>query len=473
MKHRRASIPTPTSTNSFWHSEPNEFLLGHRTTEDLPAEADIVIVGSGITGTSAARYLAEDERAKGKSIVLLEAREACWCATGRNGGHCQPLLFDRSSDVAEFELKNVSTVRSYIKDNNVPCEWRDVSGCRTFWTPEAMHEAEREIEHLQKVAPEIARHVTVIKDAESFKKHRVAPGCIGATISEGAASLWPYKLVTFILEKLVKEGRINLQTTTPVNEITSDSGKHTLHTPRGTITTPTLILATNGYTSALLPHFADLIVPVRGEMSALLPPKNSSLLPDSYGMVAALGQAANNDDYLIQRPYEGVPNPKGHLMFGGGRGAGNLPSIGISDDTVIDEGAAAYLRGALLQILDLDGETDGVKELEATAQWTGIMGYSRDDHPWVGKVPDKEGLWLCAGYTGHGMPNGTLCGKAVVDMVLGELEGKEFAALSDEMVGKGQLPRSYVLTRERVERARGMLTVQQQDERGVHMNGVV
>lgn len=83
MKHQRATIPTPTSSHSFWHSEPNKFLLGHRTTEELPAEADIVIVGSGITGTSAARYLAGDERAKGKSIVLLEAREACWCATGR------------------------------------------------------------------------------------------------------------------------------------------------------------------------------------------------------------------------------------------------------------------------------------------------------------------------------------------------------------------------------------------------------
>lgn len=83
MRHERATLPTPESTNSFWHSEPNEFLIGHHTTEELPADADIVIVGSGITGTSAARFLAEDERAKGKEIVLLEAREACWGATGR------------------------------------------------------------------------------------------------------------------------------------------------------------------------------------------------------------------------------------------------------------------------------------------------------------------------------------------------------------------------------------------------------
>ena len=82
-KDGRSNLPSPNSTASFWHSEPSEFLLGHRTTCDLPSIADIVIVGSGITGSSIARFLAEDERANGKTIVMLEAREACWGATGR------------------------------------------------------------------------------------------------------------------------------------------------------------------------------------------------------------------------------------------------------------------------------------------------------------------------------------------------------------------------------------------------------
>lgn len=78
-----AGLPTEKSTASFWHSEPSQFLLGHRTTPELPTEADVVIVGSGITGASAARFLSEDERAKGLKVVMLEAREACWGATGR------------------------------------------------------------------------------------------------------------------------------------------------------------------------------------------------------------------------------------------------------------------------------------------------------------------------------------------------------------------------------------------------------
>ena len=79
----QASLPTANSTKSFWHSQPSKTLIGHRTTTMLPAKADIVIIGSGISGASAARYLREEENGKDLDIVMVEAREACWGATGR------------------------------------------------------------------------------------------------------------------------------------------------------------------------------------------------------------------------------------------------------------------------------------------------------------------------------------------------------------------------------------------------------
>lgn len=84
-----ASLPPEDSTHSFWHSEPSALLTGHRSTRDLPKTADVVIIGSGITGTSAAYHLLtgtngeKSEDTKGLSVVMLEAREACWGATGR------------------------------------------------------------------------------------------------------------------------------------------------------------------------------------------------------------------------------------------------------------------------------------------------------------------------------------------------------------------------------------------------------
>lgn len=74
-------LPNANSSKSFWHSEPDEFLIGHRTTPELPSTADVVIVGCGITGANAARFLVES--GKGLSVVILEAREVCWGATGR------------------------------------------------------------------------------------------------------------------------------------------------------------------------------------------------------------------------------------------------------------------------------------------------------------------------------------------------------------------------------------------------------
>jgi len=378
-------------------------------------------------------------------------------------GHCQPLLFDRSPDVGAFEIKNYNTVKSYVETHNVECEWRTVTGCRAFWTPELMKGATDDVTKLKEQAPELGKRVDIITGDAELREHRLV-GAPGATLSQGAASLWPYKLVAHILEKLLKEEKLNLQTNTPVTKIESKSDKHILHTPRGKITTANVILATNGYTSHLLPAFTGIIVPVRGEMSAQLPPANSSLLPNSYGFVGAKGGNANHDDYLVQRPFEGVPNPAGHLMFGGGRTAAKLGSIGESDDSVIDEGSAEYLRKSLLELMDLGGDVKHMTELKPTHEWTGIMGYSRDNHPWVGEVPDMPGVWLAGGYTGHGMPNGTLCGKAVVNMVLAKDEGKDLNALQATMVEEGDLPKAYIITRERFDAAMALPSVAVQDE---------
>lgn len=259
------------------------------------------------------------------------------------------------------------------------------------------------------MSPDIGKRVEIVKAKEDLAKHKVADHAAGATLTHWAGSLWPYKYVAWILEKLVKDGKINLQTKTPVTKLeaisandsaTSGDARWSVQTKRGNIVAKHVILATNGYTSHLLPDFSELIVPVRGEMSSLLPPKNSKMLPDTYGFVGAFDGNPNEDDYLVQRPFEGVPNPSGHLMFGGGRTAAKLGSIGEWDDSPVDEGSAAYLRKALLTVLKLGGETEGLEELEATHQWTGIMGYSRDNHPWVGTLTGKKGLWLSAGYTG-------------------------------------------------------------------------
>ena|ERR1700761_1173262 len=72
-------LPVNNPSKSLWHENP--ILQGHRTTADLPAHAEYIIIGSGITAASALRYLVEND-VKGQ-VLMLEAREACFGATGR------------------------------------------------------------------------------------------------------------------------------------------------------------------------------------------------------------------------------------------------------------------------------------------------------------------------------------------------------------------------------------------------------
>lgn len=157
-------------------------------------------------------------------------------------------------------------------------------------------------------------------------------------------------------------------------------------------------------------------------------------------------------------------------MFGGGRQAG-AQTVGVTNDNDIDEKTSLYLRGKLLEALDLPegAKAKGMAMLEATHQWSGIMAFSRDDLPWVGPVPERltesgkvaHGRFLAAGYTGHGMPNAWLSGKAVASMVEETLSTtdddvdiaqREDAAVLTAIETIG-LPKAYLITQARIKAA--------------------
>ncbi|EEB98926.1 hypothetical protein MPER_01479 [Moniliophthora perniciosa FA553] len=80
-------LPVPNPSLSFWlQGARSSALLGHRATEVLPGAADVV---ARISGVATAYYLLTGMHPP-RSILLLEAREVCYGATGRNAGHCRP-----------------------------------------------------------------------------------------------------------------------------------------------------------------------------------------------------------------------------------------------------------------------------------------------------------------------------------------------------------------------------------------------
>lgn len=128
-------LPVPNSTASYWRSEPHR-LDECRSTEQLPSQADIVIIGTGIAGVSTAYHLLKrkvNDNAPQPSILLLEARQVCSGATGRNGGHIKKLpstiveLIQNhgstaAGEIVKFVRANIYGVKNVIEKEKIQAE---------------------------------------------------------------------------------------------------------------------------------------------------------------------------------------------------------------------------------------------------------------------------------------------------------------------------------------------------------------
>ncbi|KAK7923795.1 FAD dependent oxidoreductase, partial [Apiospora marii] len=402
-------VPSAKATASYWRSTALP-IDTHRSTKDLPEHADIVIIGAGYSGTSIAQHLLTESERQGRkapSIVILEAREACSGATGRNGGHLKPDPYLRAArvlethgpevaeHVASFEARQVQEVQDLIQSRGIDCDFEetwvsdvcfDEAGSRNtgLALSKAVAAGISTAQTIERSTGPEAERVSGVRGAKSCHKYK-------------AARLWPYRLICQMLETCVSQG-VNLQTMTPVTSVKprdDGQGWKVTTSSRGSMTASTVVHATNGYSSGLLPELRDRIVPVRGICARLQDSKAGPPPPpisDSYMM-------RFNDfeyDYL-------VPRPDGGIVVGGGRRDyfENLDSwFNVSDDSTLIEPARHYFDG-YMQRHFIGWENRDVRTEQV---WTGIMGYSWDGFPYVGEVPERPGSYICAGFTGHGMP---------------------------------------------------------------------
>jgi glycine/D-amino acid oxidase-like deaminating enzyme len=319
--------------------------------------------------------------------------------------------------ISKFELANYSFIKDFISKNNIPCDWRTVGAVCGLFSQEEADVAEETTKLLHKIHPELAEKAIFYKDKKDLAKLRM-PDAYGAVLHPDAAKVWPYKLVTWVLEQLLRENsadKFNLQTKTSVTQLQRADDSWVLHTERGQVVAKDVLLCTNAYTSHLLPRMTGLIRPIRGQVCALRPPEKSTPLEHSH---VWLSRSSSSDDYLIQRDGSGI------LILGGERNVAAGEELDLSNDDEVNADVGQQLRRACQHVLKLSPGGSEAEQLEAAYEWTGIMGYSRDQHPWVGSVPESlgggKGLWMSAGYTGHGMPAASRSGIAAAQQILGK-----------------------------------------------------
>ncbi|KAI6039222.1 FAD dependent oxidoreductase [Pisolithus marmoratus] len=474
---RSPGLPVDNPSQSFWMYPPSP-IARHRS--EIPDYADFVVIGSGITGTSVARRLLEGCRRAGWDgvrVLMLEARDACSGATGRNGGHISPPLYHDwaalqeqygeviAQKVIKFRLAHLQELRRVAEEEGILelSEWRAVDSVDVYYDSRSFTNAKAKLSKYQQDLPFEASHHRVYEAAEAIETFHLADDVAGC-IAGGAGAIHPYRFVTGILSNLLARYPENffLRANTPcvsVSGPSSSTSYYTVMMPQGQTHTPHVIHATNGWCSHLLEPMRTKIVPARGNMSAQRPGR--SLPPTTVLHSYIFHLPSGGYDYLTQ-----LPKGDHELMLGAGFTQSMYPDeVGNTDDGTYNKSIGARLGDVLpryfgeknwglgAQPTDRsdDDEHSGTEWIQGRtkAMWSGIIGASIDLMPWVGRLPStvlgrpeppvlsssrisgvraKEaeaffgaapGEWIAAGYTGEGMVHAWLSGKALAGMILG------------------------------------------------------
>lgn len=460
--HIPVQLPAFNPLPSYWH-EPKCSLPSTPPEKLLKEPYDYAIIGSGITGVSIAHNLL---KANPKSrILMIEARDLCSGATGRNGGHTKAASYrtylqhkaelgkEEALRIARLEYATIVETHALAKELNLECESHLCNTVDIIYDAATFAQGKAAIEALIEDATEEERKPSGMADykiytdaSEITQKFHVQRTNTNPSIPQTgkgseqihgafeylAGRIHAYHFTTSLLTHLAStHPTLHILTHTPVTSLTAspsstpDNPLWTLQTSThaANIKAHTTLLATNAYTPYLAPTFQSLIVPLRGQITAQSTPH--SPLENTYSFIHASGY-----DYMIPRP------SSGHVVIGGA--LSRLPSSGAEeygtvDDSRVNPVISSYLRESLNGFF---GTEEG-KRHEVVHEWTGIMGATGDGRPFVGEVPGWKGVWVCAGFNGHGMVMCRKVAEGVVGMVRGVDAGEWFPG--SFLVGEGRM----------------------------------
>ncbi|KAJ6781293.1 hypothetical protein PWT90_07979 [Aphanocladium album] len=442
-------LPRTHPTTSFWQVPPHPTLAEKQSTQ-LPDSTDIAIIGSGITGCSVAKNILDISSEAGgsnaPSVTVFEARTLVSGATGRNGGLLTAFVPEEFGELqkyygteeavkmARFANRNLEKLHELANASEQRKELSQVRRLRDiicFSNADDYTEAKESWKAYEEFVPEEKGKTEFFSPEEAAQRFNVRAGAGVVTFPNGAC--WPYRLF--------------IETKTPVENITYDDSNathpYTLHTPRGRVKAGKIIHATNGYAGHLLPAIRGIIYPLRGSMSV----QKSTTAFGNHGNALTWSMAnrkvyASATDVLEAGSYYACQNGvSGDIFIGGEKTTAS--DLFVTDDTEVNAHCQDNFA-TLLPRYFVEGWAEDGPGPEVRATWTGIMGFTGDRLPLVGRVPEEatqrgRGEWMAAGFNGYGMSMCWACGEAVAKMVLG-------------MDASDLLPDAFLVTRERIER---------------------
>jgi gamma-glutamylputrescine oxidase len=410
--------------------------------------ADVVIVGGGYTGLSAALHLAE----AGVDVVLLEAERIGWGASGRNGGQLhtgqrrdqdwleEHLGPDEAMRLWRLAEDAKALVHSLIAKHGIDAEWRPglietthkarlldderayVEKLRTRYEYDAATWLER-AELASAIGTDVyfggrrdmgAGHLHPLKFAQGLAR---AAAAAGGRIYEGARVL---RVVGTRVEVAAPSPLVSSSLRSARVQALSHKGRGDASSSSIRVDADAVILAGNGYLCGIDEEVEARVMPIDNYILATAP-----IGAGMSGGIIPGGEAVSDTRFVV---YYFRPTRDGRLVFGGG------------------ETYARHHRGDITALVrkHLRIVYPRLGDVTVDYAWGGTLAVTIHRLPYIRKV--RSGVYAAAGYSGQGVALAPFAGKVIADAIRhapGKLD--QFATLPTPRFPGGTLLRKPAL----------------------------
>jgi glycine/D-amino acid oxidase-like deaminating enzyme len=372
-------------------------------------EWDVAIIGSGITGLSAACELAR----RGARACVLEARSLGWGASSRNGGQALTglkvgagELFQRygrelTRRMFAASVQSIALVEQVVQQHHIECDFMRCGHLELASKP-------GHVRHLTEAVEVMAKefnHAVRVIEKQDLPAEVGSEVYFGGLVDEASARLNPAQYTAGLARAAQQSGAV-LFDQAPVERLSREGGRYRLATARGMLRAEKVFVATSGYTGRATPALQRKIVPIGSYIIATEP------LPAEVARALLPRRRVVFDTKNFLHYFRLSADDR---MLFGGRAAFQPESPAIVRES------ANILRRDMAQVFP---QLRGTK---VAYVWGGTLDFAFDLMPHAG---GRDGLYFALGYAGHGVALATFLGARMAAAMCGERVDNPFAEIA-------------------------------------------